>query len=262
MKKTSLLLVGILLIAGLATGASADPILPGSSSDGGHTWTASDAEGRSAEAFFYRRGLQGGALWLQLTNTALETSQPNEVLAGIFFDCTLILTNPYHVYVDVDTGSGIFNNDGTSFPVVYTVTAYPILDGEYGWLTGIDAINGELGDYGLSSTGFDPGANAPAGWTGFGADSIIDNTKSYGNPSPNGAEFGLVGTDVSNLVTSVDPYVQNSILVSWVVPDNSVIEIGQVNFLYGTEYSKVPEPGTMLLLGLGLIGIAGLRRKL
>jgi hypothetical protein len=247
--KKTLFLSVIFFIWGVTSVAYGMPILSGSSSDG-WSWTASDALGRNASANFW---IDGNILNLLLTNTAQETSQPNEVLAGLFFDFTGALTNPH---VEVATGSIVGGK--------VTGTAGFNLDGEYGYLTGINAINGGLGNYGISSTAFDPGNGAPAGWTGFGTSTVINPSLSYKPPSPDGAEFGLVGSNINNLVTSINPYVQSSVLMSWNF-DNSGgnYTVRNPNFLYGTDFeaTPVPEPASMLLLGSGMIGLAAWGRR-
>jgi len=79
--RTSLFLAGIGAVL-FAPCAMALPILAGTTSDGGITWTASDADGRSAEAVFTDTDT---GFTIELTSLALSTSQPNEILAGLIF---------------------------------------------------------------------------------------------------------------------------------------------------------------------------------
>jgi len=241
------LILGFVIIA-YAPSAFGMPILSGSSSDG-LTWTATDGN-RSAEAIFQYRS---DGFDIYLSSLASSTSQPHEVLGGLFFglnDGTA--SNPHvmamgNVIIDTSRYAYDFGNN---------------LDGEWAERSGINGINGGLGDYGISNTGFGEGPGAPSGWDGFGAKDIIDSTVAYTAPlSPNGAEFGIVSGDISGLVSSVSSYVEDGVLISYDFIGD--FEIAQVNFLYGTEYSAsaVPEPATMLLLGSGLFGFGVLRKK-
>lgn len=245
-KKISSLILGCIMVlsASIAFGM---PILTGSSSDG-FTWTASDTDGRSAEAVFIQTATGFDIL---LSSLAVETSQPNEVLAGIFFGLNggEAISNPH-----VDGMGNIFSS-------THTLIYGDNLDGEWAFRAGIDGINGGLGDYGISSTAFDPGAGAPLGWDGFGNGYIIDSSKSYIPPtSIDGAEFGIVAGTL-NLNSAVDSYVINTVRISF--DTTGPLNIEEVHFLYGTSYegTPVPEPATLLLLGGGLFGLGVFRKK-
>lgn len=243
--------LAFLLTTGLAMPVYSMPILSGSNGGSG-LWTASDSEGRSASAQFSIEVIPDGGgykLNILLTNTAALVDVPNEVLAGLFFDFGGALSDP-HVEVAVGSlllGDGSPQGAGTS------------LDSKYAYLSDINGINGGLGYYGISSTGFDPEPGAPIGWKGFGADDIIDGS----NNSPNGSSYGLVGSAVGHPV-SASPYVQQAVLISLGLsgnPDEWLV--GQVNFLYGTDYSgtPIPEPATIILVGSGLLGLGRFARK-
>lgn len=240
----------------VATTSQAMPILTGSYSDSTYTWSATDSEERSAEAeIVYDSSTSTFSIILR--SLAAETSQPNEVLAGIFFGFNgdFAITGPH---VEVSVGSTLYQ-DGTA------TTTVTNLDGEFAFRSDIDAINGGLGDYGISSTGFDPEfPNAPVGWDGFGTEYIIDNNQELGgSKSVGGASFGIVNGDVTELPASVAVgYIANSVTMSFDYT-GTYSGLSELSFLYGTDYdvAPVPEPATMLLMGTGLVGLAGLRRK-
>lgn len=253
------LIIAIGFLVALSPHAYAVPILPGSQSTLG-TWVASDSE-RSAKAVF---SITGDMLQIELTNLATLTDENDQLLMGLFFGFTGTLTNPNVV---LSSGSSI-EADGVSIlndPIPST------LNGEFGYLTGINDDNGGRGDYGICSSGLDP--NKPVDpsetWEGFGVNTIIDDTQQFytkpANPeAPNGPDFGITGPNGwggSNALA----YIKNSVVITWAGAFGGLDlgNIDQVHFLYGTDYDNVPipEPSTMLLLGAGLIGLAAFGRK-
>lgn len=244
----TILATTVLLLS--APAAIAMPILAGSTSDGGSTWTASDSEGRSARAEFF---ISEGGFSITLTNLASETSQPNEILAGLFFDflagTQMVILNP--------SSDGVQNITGTlntSPEPEFGVDWGSNLDGEWAYRNDLDGINGGRGAYGISSTAMDP----------LSISQPIDPTKSYPPPSTNGAEFGIASGDTSGMVASVDYWAVGQVTIRFMIEgmfDATTIE--QVHFLYGTSYegTKVPEPATLALFGIGLLAIGFAKRK-
>jgi hypothetical protein len=244
LKCISIFIVSAILLFGFAIQCSAMPILSGSYN--GSNWSASDIYGRSATAEF---SIAGNYLNIVLTNTSQTIDDvPNEVLAGIFFDFT---------------GSNLIGSPTVTFSgtKIYDTGAETLLSGadissEYASLTNITNNYG-MGSYGISSTAFDEDPQLPGGWGGFG--------NSLPQPQPSG---GLVSNATigngSSFSSSMDYEFANSVTIAWMlqsVPSSGNWDIGQVNFLYGTDLVSVPEPSTMLLLGCSLILFAGIGRR-
>jgi hypothetical protein len=86
-----------------------------------------------------------------------------------------------------------------------------------------------------------------------------------GNPLQHFATFDLIGIDhewvnfpINNLVGSTIVLKLNDNTYSW---DTDWIMIDEVTFQGTSSLTSVPEPATMLLLGFGLVGLAGYGRR-
>lgn len=251
MRKSYLSILIVLLIVSFAAGAFAMPILQGErdTSSVVNSWITgevTDDEGkvRNARADFQ---YTGSDLHIHLYNLATYTHVSNEVLVGLFLDIEGgVLANP-----------NVTATGPLTISPVYSVDYGNDLDGEWAFRNDLNDLNGGRGDFGIVASSYDP----------LSFSTVINKDVSYlPEPSPAGADFGIVSGDISALTPAVDSYVENSVFIHFDVYASgpSTFMLNQVHFLYGTDYegeTPIPEPGTIMLLGSGLMGVAAYARK-
>ncbi len=236
------------------------------------SWSGSPIEGERSELLPSGSAefniISGGSrLTITLTNDTPQVIQSTgEVLSGLTWDITSgVSLSP--VSALIAAGSRLVGFDSG--------IQYTDLSSEWFFKDNISAgesYSGPIGSFGIGTVG-----DVNLGKDTFGPNDSFDTSPDlFGPEGPNGIEVGIVGAYVdltSGGFPNHGPVVQGwhdtntqpgqmiftfNVIVGSLTADN----ITNVQPLFGTDGATVvPEPATLLLFGIGLVGLAGFKKR-
>jgi hypothetical protein len=222
------------------------------------TTTASKTIGSvllSAEVTF---SIVSGDLNIVLKNTTADTSAiAANILHAVFWTSSDVLP----------TAGATAKISSGSFADIFTTALspdYPALTnvgGEFAYASGILAgVAPQNANQGISSAGY-----------GIFGDGNLNGSNLTDTVAVGGIDFGIVGPSYvfgsGNNPQDAAALIQNSVtfVFDTAYTGTSKYTFSDVNFQYGTGLNDpniAPIPGSLLLLGSGVLGLIGLRRKL
>jgi hypothetical protein len=211
-------------------------------------------------------------LTLRYTGANLQITGNNQVMTGLIWDIGDDFSGSLNPQTAMIAGGSSLI--GAHAPDFVGVTD---LSGAWAFKDNIEVTAIDLGSYGVGAVGdiFFGTEDSFGRWDLFDPDNRIGS-------APNGINFGLVPVmsgdppvlfELDSLrpnqssnpdgFKNQGPVVQNTMIFTWLIEGDTLTQdqIENVRPLFGSEGVPIAEPTTMLLLGTGLVCLAGFGRK-